>query len=302
MEEISCLFCQEQQHPVVIEENNFKGKKCSSCPLIYISPRPTAEQVCDLYGHGQAQVDAQIHIGGTTLKRLYARHTLRCIKPFINKGSLLELGAGAGYFLDEARCADFSVFGVELNPAQAAFIEQTFGIACEQKPLSLTTFGTQTFDVIYHSDVLSHFHDPVQVFRLMYQKLRPQGFVVFETGNIADIDERYYRSFAQFQYPDHLFFFGEESIRKLLHTTGFSMRHSYRYSIVPQLILTRFLQRDTLQKPIALSSAAAQKKGMIHRFAQKMYHHLLYATRYQLGSVMPTKNRPQTVIVIAQKY
>ncbi|GAI49710.1 unnamed protein product [marine sediment metagenome] len=41
MEEIMCIFCEKESDQVVIKENGFKGKKCPTCGLIYISPRPT---------------------------------------------------------------------------------------------------------------------------------------------------------------------------------------------------------------------------------------------------------------------
>lgn len=67
--------------------------------------------------------------------------------------------------------------------------------------------------------MLSHFVDPLEAFRTIHQTLNDAGWLVFETGNFADVDARYFRLFERFQYPDHLFFFGAASIRELLEGT-----------------------------------------------------------------------------------
>ena len=85
---------------------------------------------------------------------------------------------------------------------------QKLNIPCESVALSSTTFGGKKFDVIYHRDVLSHLYDPMNTFRLIHQSLNDKGLLVFETGNIADVNPKYLGLFSQFLYPDHLYFFG----------------------------------------------------------------------------------------------
>ena len=43
----------------------------------------------------------------------------------------------------------------------------------------------------------------------MRRKLKPNGFLIFETGNIPDVTAANRRIFLDYQYPDHLYFFGE---------------------------------------------------------------------------------------------
>ena len=63
MEEIACIFCNIWNAQVLIEENGYLGRKCANCGLIYISPRPRAEAVVELYENDNAQIsaDAQFH-------------------------------------------------------------------------------------------------------------------------------------------------------------------------------------------------------------------------------------------------
>ena len=305
MEHITCIFCAHDNASIMIEEDGYQGKKCHECSLIYISPRPMVNEVIDIYGHNNAHISAQSHIEGNYLKRLYARHNLGILKKFIKKGTLLEIGAGAGYFLDEARKAGFEPCGIELNPDQAHFMQQTLHIPCEQKPLSLSSFSGKTFDVIYHSDVISHFHDPVHEFHTMHGLLQNNGYLLFETGNIGDVDPRYYSLFPRFQYPDHLFFFTQKTLQVLLERTGFELVAYHAYSIVPQLYVMRWLKSimSSTNKPASPSArnAAKTKKSLLMSFIKIIYYYALYVLRYRIGYFFPKVNRPQTIIIVAKK-
>ena len=109
MKETRCIFCDKNSNNTVIVDNGYKGKKCPTCGLIYISPRPLFSTIRKMYRYDRAQISAISHITNTILKRLIAKHHIRIIKEFIEKGSLLEIGSGAGYFLDEAKKEKFDV-------------------------------------------------------------------------------------------------------------------------------------------------------------------------------------------------
>ena len=117
METIACIFCAHEESAALIEENGFTGRKCSQCGLIYISPRPSAEDIANLYGHDEANISADQHVAAEPYKRLHARNVLHILKRYIPAGKLLEIGPGAGFFMDEARIAGFSPYGIELNVA-----------------------------------------------------------------------------------------------------------------------------------------------------------------------------------------
>jgi 2-polyprenyl-3-methyl-5-hydroxy-6-metoxy-1,4-benzoquinol methylase len=323
MNEIKCIFCNTGSNNVVVEENGYKGRKCPQCGLIYVSPRPSFNEIVDLYGHNEAHVSAEAHLSASTAKRLYAKHHLRIIRSFAKGGDLLELGAGAGYFLDEARRAGFAPHGLEFNPAQADFIRQRLGIPCDESPLSTEIFHGKKFDVVYHCDVISHLFDPISDFRTMNEVMKDNSFLIFETGNIGDVDERYFKYFQQFQYPDHLFFFGTQNLMELLERTGFRLETIHRYSITPELFARKLLSKvksngknevnhspedDT--EPAVQPASGRQAdvharrnsfKVSVKEGLRKAHKYFNYSLRYQIGHIAPKGSRPQTLIVVARK-
>lgn len=308
MEEIRCIFCSKISDHVVIEEAGYKGRKCPTCGLIYISPRPSLSEIQDLYRLDQ-RTGGMIYKSGTILKRLTAQHHLGIIKKFIKNGFMLEIGPGAGDFLDESRKEGFDVYGIELNKVQADFIREKLGIPCGEHPLDVHLFDGKRFDIVYHCNVLSHFYDPISEFKKINNKLRKGGLVVFETGNFGDVEEKYFRRFYSFGYPYHLFFFSVNNLKELLLRTGFELISIYRFSALPHLMLLR------IANYLAPSQFASMQKGKNEdshplvdakpSFLTKILKHVflcfIYLSTYKLGYLLPKKGRPQAVIVVAKK-
>lgn len=315
MEHISCIFCKTGNRKVVITENGFNGIQCNNCNLIYINPRPNLEDIINLYGHDNAHASADSHISFSYAKTLYTKHTLTIINKYVN-GSILEIGAGAGYFLKEAQRQNFEVYAIEFNKIQAEFIKKEHSIPCELSALSNETFGTRKFDIIYHCDVLSHFYEPIIEFKNINQKLNPNGYVIFETGNLGDVKKTYFKYYSKFQYPDHLFFFSEKNIRSLLAETGFELVKIYRYSILQQLLFKKILLKITNSiKPKQYKNQELDgnniKSFVVFQYSKLFYYSrnklknfysfIFYILRYKLGAIMPKKGRPQTLIIVARK-
>lgn len=276
-----------------------------------------------MYTHDQAHIPAEAHISFELVKTLHARHTLRIVRSYVNKGRLLEIGSGAGYFLREARESGFDVESVELNPAQADFIRESLAVVCHTEIPGRDRWGT--FDIIYSCDVLSHLYDPIVEVQQMRNLLRPGGLLIFETGNLADVEQKYYSLYPVFQYPDHLYFFGSESTRRLLAKCGLKVIEVKGYSIVPQLMVRRAIRTGAARiKGTRRSGPHAASKGMrdsevaeppsdgtvrgdptLKQRGREVGTELLvraeHAVRYGLGSLAPKEGRSQTVIVIARR-
>lgn len=297
MQVIACPLCGSEQATPAIQENGYTGQCCAHCGLIYISPRPSPEEIALLYSHDGAYTTAERRIARETAARLYARHNLSIIHRYVQVGKMLEIGAGAGFFLDEARKTGFDPYAIELNTIQAGYMSR-LEIPCETVPLSHQSYGGQMFDIIYHADVISHFYDPIAEFRNMHDRLNDDGWLVFETGNGGDMDNRYYKYIGSFQYPDHLFLFSTRNIVDLLAQTGFRLIAEYHYNILPELIL-RSVRRGrgrSNSHPVSHASSVGHNS-----LARQAWMRLIYYLRYSVGAILPMGGYPQTVVYVAHK-
>lgn len=310
METVDCIFCETPSDNIAIRENGYDGRRCVNCGLIYISPRPGQKETAQLYteDHAVLYADAQLHFG--KFKQKEASETIKIVKKFKSSGTILELGAGGGAFVTTARDQGFVPYAIELNPIEASWIDQNFNIPCESVPLNPQSFGGQKFDVVYHRDVLSHLYDPVGTFELINQSLKNNGLVVFETGNIADVNPKYLGLFSQFLYPDHLYFFGQNSLQLLLQRTGFDCVKMYKNSIMLSLLLQKALWnfKEKLKddgsanalKPVQNTKDATNSRSSAKRKMRLLYR---YTSHYveKLGAVSPKDEWPLKLVVVAQK-
>jgi SAM-dependent methyltransferase len=295
---------------VAAREGAWTGLRCAACAVIFLSPRPCADDVAALYRSDDAHVGSEV-LGSIPLgTRLRARHVLRAIRRRVGGGDLLEVGAGLGDFLDEARRRRFRVAGIEINPAQADVIRSR-GIECESLPLSASSFGGRTFDVIYHGDLLGHLPDPVRDFRLMRERLGPSGLLVFETGNLPDVSEERLGELPTLQYPDHLYFFGERGIRLLLERSGFRLEAVERRAIGPQIAFMRLLgwlrriapgtaEGGRAPTPPAPAGRARPAPSAATRWRRSARDVLLHVVRQGVGAIAPQRGRHLALVVFAR--
>jgi SAM-dependent methyltransferase len=299
METITCPFCDEPGDPR-LHEGGWTARRCPRCRLVFLSPRPSAEDTAALYVGDEAHWPASSHLMdyGSPTSALETRRTLSMLRRHAPAGRLLEIGPGSGALLAAARAEGYDVEAVELNPAQVAFIRDTLRVPCADNLDAVTG----TFDVVYHRDVLSHFSDPIEVFERIHSLLAPGGYHVFETGS-GDFRPRYASWFSTFQFPDHLFFFSRESLALLLSRTGYSLVATQRYALTPFLFFQRAVgrlrghQHATLTGP---GDPVAPAEGNRGRSAAALAW-LKYGLRYWGGALAPKQGRPQTMVVVARR-
>ena len=296
-----CIFCGESPGNMVITENGYCGDKCSKCELIYISPHPTNEEVVNLYEFDKGL--ASSHLLSYIGRIPKAKYHLGIIKKFISNGSLLEIGVGSGTFLSEAQKQGFEVYGIELNVIQADFVKNQLDIPCEDVPLYASSFGGRQFDIVYHCDVLSHFNNPISEFIKIHSRLKKGGFLIFQTGNIGEIDRKYYKWFSSFQYPHHLYFFSQNSLKLLLKKSGFEYLSSFNFSLLAKLALDKIVMRllkQRINNGIS-SSGYSHNSTLFSKIVTTVFYSIDFLLSYKIGSLLPKQGKPQTIIVVAQK-
>ena len=192
----------------------------------------------------------------SVLRREFAR-TVAFIRQWYDGGRLLEIGCAYGFFLHEAK-KYFDVSGIELA-ADAAIYCQRSGLSVSPGVADETTLHRdQKVDVIVMLDVIEHLPDPRGTLTLLSRHLGPGGIIVITTGDFgsaaARLCGRYWRLMTP---PQHLWFFGRESIIRLAGSLGLRVeRVDHPWKIVP-LSLIMFQLRRMLHLSVPTQRLAA---------------------------------------------
>src|SRR5229473_8332514 len=121
-----------------------------------------------------------------------------------------------------------------------------------------TLHRDEKVDVIVMLDVIEHLPDPRVTLVLLSQHLGPGGIIVITTGDFGSVAARlcgrYWRLMTP---PQHLWFFGRESITRLAASLGLTVeRVDHPWKIVP-LSLIKFQIRRMVHLSARVQSPAA---------------------------------------------
>jgi len=151
-----------------------------------------------------------------------AAERLNDLKRFVREGRLLEIGCSTGEMLAAAG-STFTAVGVEADSKNSR-IARARGLDCFNGTIRDARFPDRYFDVVALYHVIEHFHSPQTEIREMHRILKPGGWLVVETPNIATI--WYHLLGARWRQfiPDHVFFFTPQTITQLCEMNGLELR------------------------------------------------------------------------------
>ena len=128
------------------------------------------------------------------------------------KGRLLDIGAGTGDFLLEAKNQNWETVGIEPND-KAKAIAMGKGVDFAQ---TLEKLESNSFDVITMWHVLEHVPNLEEYIIELKRLLKPTGTIVIAVPNFKSFDAQYYGKFwAAYDVPRHIWHFSKTAIEKL---------------------------------------------------------------------------------------
>lgn len=245
LETVPCPNCDSQRFDLILEGSDhltglggkFKLVRCSSCDLVLTNPRPAPESLGLFYPeeyspyqtettHAQRwewleHLALRSHFGyppqpaslfakalaHLAMWKFHARFQRHEWIPFRAPGRLLDVGCGAGSFLQRMRAFGWTVTGLDYAADVARSVEARTGIKVHVGSLPHPALKSQTFDAITMWHVLEHVPSPRTLIRHAASMLRPGGLLVIEVPNIES------RTFAEF--GEH--WFGLELPRHFQH-------------------------------------------------------------------------------------
>lgn len=245
-----CHVC-ERVAPHFGQKGDHVLHRCSSCGLLFVSPVPASTQ--DIYGRdyfeGATGGFGYVDYDGDKEPMIPAfEQYLGLIEAALGgKGSLLDVGAATGFFVELAQNAGFTAAGVELSDHAAA--------RGRARGLDIRT-GTLAdvsgiHDAISMLDVIEHVSNPRADIRRAASLLRDDGVLAINTPDAGSLLARLMGvRWHLVVPPEHLYYFTRAGLRRLLEQEGFEivLDTTIGKSFTPAYIL-KTLQRWTRFKP-----------------------------------------------------
>lgn len=210
------IYIKVKDHSV--SKENFELLLDEELQLLKTSPQPSLEKLPSYYESD----DYISHTDGKRslfekiyhfIKRKAIRDKVRLITSLQNqKGSLLDIGAGTGDFLLEAKKQHWNTIGIEPSEKAKGIAIQK-GIAFAE---NLASLPDHSFDVITMWHVLEHVPDLENQIAVLKRLLKPNGTIIIAVPNFKSYDAKYYGAYwAAYDAPRHLWHFSKTAIEKL---------------------------------------------------------------------------------------
>jgi 2-polyprenyl-3-methyl-5-hydroxy-6-metoxy-1,4-benzoquinol methylase len=255
--------------PARWRKDGFDVVQCPQCGLLFRRHLPGHEEVAAIYGEeyfkrsaddagAQGYLD---YVRDEEAHRLSSQKRLGWLERRAVRapGRLLDVGAAAGFFMDEARLRGWEVEGIDVAPSMSRWAREQLDL-----PVRTGEFQTATFDEGYDCltmwDYIEHSLDPMGDMRRAFELLRGEGRLVLSTGDAASPVARVSGSRWHLLTPrHHNFFFTAATLRRGLERAGFEVLeskhlaspYSLRYcvyklgTIMPRSRVLRFAARRT---------------------------------------------------------
>jgi 2-polyprenyl-3-methyl-5-hydroxy-6-metoxy-1,4-benzoquinol methylase len=147
------------------------------------------------------------------IKSIALKNKLNLINSLqLNKGRILDIGAGTGDFLSVAKNDGWQTIGVEPSD-RAKAIAKNKGVSFVEQTSELEN---QSFDVISMWHVLEHVPDLDKQIKELKRLLKPTGTLIIAVPNFKSFDAKHYGKFwAAYDVPIHFWHFSKTAIKLL---------------------------------------------------------------------------------------
>lgn len=239
METVNCNLCGSDSARKFMKVDGFNIVKCRRCGLVFVNPRLKFNQLAEIYMDGtyyknpsfnSNQNGASLYGYEDYLKdeeeilKTFARR-LDTIEKYSNRGKLLDVGCGLGFFLKLASERGWKVNGVEISKLAADFVKKRHKLPVFNGTLAQANFKKGYFDAITLFDVIEHIPDPKSMLLQANELLKPNGLLAVTTPNIGSLSARILgtRWEEVKRVREHIYFFSEKTLKSMLRSAGYKV-------------------------------------------------------------------------------
>ena len=232
---------------------NWNLKQCSNpiCSLVWLDPMPLASEIGKAYEtyctHDSPEATAKKNGLRPLIRSAYRAVWLASFSVLGVKqekvsldrlyltqesGRLLEVGCGAGKYLNRMKQIGWEVEGVDFDPKVAETVANRYGIKIHTGTLESVSYPDKSFDAVTMNHVIEHVPDPVALLKECHRILKPGGYLVVVTPNIASWGHQQFgSSWLHLDPPRHLFLFSQDTLKHCAGKVGFEKMRTLTTSI-----------------------------------------------------------------------
>ncbi|MBK6546445.1 MAG: class I SAM-dependent methyltransferase [Saprospiraceae bacterium] len=211
-----------------ITGQNFELIQCANCHFILTSPQPAVNDLGQYYNSTNYISHSDTSKG--LINKIYRfirnftlKQKIKLIHKYFKQGTLLDIGSGAGYFLNETKKYKFDSIGIEPDSSTREKSIQQFDLKVYDETY-IPDINLNSFDIITMWHVLEHVPNLNERLEQLKNLLKPNGILIIALPNCDSFDAQYYKNYwAGFDVPRHLWHFNPSTMESLASKYNFKL-------------------------------------------------------------------------------
>lgn len=224
---VDCPACACPDAVPAFSKQGFSYSRCANCSSVYVSPRPSAEQLLDYYAKSNASRYRVEHFARKTAEARRA-HLLRNMANWMGrlvdeKGnpdarSFADVGTVSPSLFDEIQGLNLFDTLVALDPLP--------GLEAELKERDVRLAGNNEggWGAVTLLEQVEHLFSPREILEQLHARLADGGLLFLTTRTSSGFDLQVLGGKAPYIFvPEHLNLLSVEGLSRLLHDAGFEV-------------------------------------------------------------------------------
>ncbi|MBI3379910.1 class I SAM-dependent methyltransferase, partial [Candidatus Gottesmanbacteria bacterium] len=216
-----CVLCGGIKFRTLYKKFSYQVYICQFCDFIFIYPFPGKRQLEKYYKSFDYKT-------GFINENLIRKDSIRTLKNleilgYSNK-SLLDIGCGAGFFIDEARKRGWQVQGIDKSIITTKYARNKLKLKVINSDFIDYKFFNRKYKIITLLQVIEHLSNPRIMLEKIYNLLESSGILCIATPNIDSYLARALTSnFTYMIPPEHISFYSAVTLKRILESINFKI-------------------------------------------------------------------------------
>jgi len=234
--DVPCCICGvDAAEPIAVGEDfeyrtspdTFQAVRCERCGLVYLDPRPHADELDRIYPPSYHAFDFSAERFGLVYRvrsRLEANRLLSWCKGLPDDARILDVGCGDGFhlgLLQEFGRKGWTVEGVDAD-RKAVEAATKRNLKVHHGSVEQLEQTGRSYHLAITIQTIEHVDDPPRVLRSIRNLLVPGGRLVVVTDNVETLDFRLFggRHWGGYHFPRHFNLFSKRTLAALAGSAG----------------------------------------------------------------------------------
>lgn len=197
---------------------HYRMVRCGRCGVLRSDPILSASALGALYAESGFTYAAESAYTGET----YALYLRRALTHVPERGRIMEIGCGNGFFLEKALALGFrEAWGVEPSLEAVELAPERVRGTIKTGLYTRESFPADQFDTVCAFQILDHAPDPAALVEACHEHLRPGGIALFINHDCGALSARLLGELSPIVDVEHTVLFDQRTMRRLFEACGF---------------------------------------------------------------------------------